>query len=426
MIYLILLVITLSFSIGFFEILGITSSVTELVVYLFVLFLFVRSTLNNLAKEHIFKARLIIIFTILVFIGATINKASLLLQLRLYIDLVIGPMFLYVVITIKNPIKLFNKYKNIIVLLLIVQLIAVTYKFIFVGIQEDYLIGTMSNAEGSLSVMFPLFVLAIIIPIMLYKFKFKYLFVIASTIYFSVVGDKRAMVLFFPLIFLVGYYFYSRFFLGKFLNLKKVFIAVSLGLVVIYIGVRTLPTLNPQNKVWGEFNFNYAGTYIIDYNAYGDTHRSGRDYSRLNAPMYFIEELANIDIKSLTFGMGPVLFNSKTLHTVSGGADQLGYGYQGRASFNYLLIQLGFLAVAIYLLYYFSLFRRVLFKVKFQADSQKKKLLISILIMFFIWILDFLFYSTVCINELSIVLSLHLLIGLVLRKDYNSNTNFNL
>lgn len=414
--FIITVILIMSYFIGLLSLIGFELQKTRLIIYSLVFVLFIATLLKKEKKKMFPQINELLILTAILVIGNFFNQGNWISFFRLYIDIVVGFLFFYSIVNFKNINVLFNK--RLIIVIFFFQFIAVGYKFIFIGIQEDELIGTMSNTAGSLSVIFPLFASTIIIPYILIKFSYKYLAVLALLVFFSIVGDKRAMVFFFPVVFFFGYLIYNKLVFKKLINIKRILAFSLLGICVFYIGSRALPSLNPENEVWGEFNFEYTKNYIIDYNAYGKEHKSGRDYSRINAPIYFMDKLANMENENLFLGLGPILVNSKFADINSTENHQIDFGYQGRASFNYLIIQIGLLGLILILYIYVKLFIQVIKKIKSSNTEKAKYFLVSVILMFFIWILDFFFYSDSMYLITPMVLSFHLAIGIALNKNF--------
>lgn len=402
---------------GALQLIGISPSKTEMLIYLATLTLFALTLNKKYRKSKVSLSGIsfLIIFFSFVFISILFNISNLYGYIRLLLQFLIGPLFLYSLINFKSGIELMKKLRPILIFLIVIQFFFVLYKFLFVGIQESYLIGAMSNSAGSLSVIFPLFLSCLIIPNMILHFRFKHILLLMLFSFFSLVGDKRAMVVFFPLLLIIGYIIVNKAYYNRFLNYRKVMIIFLLGFFILYIGVRALPTLNPQNKFWGEFDYEYALKYISDYNEYGDEHKSGREYSRVNAPIYFLQELYDSGIEYLAFGHGPILVNSKTFNIVSDDSNtKITVGYQGRAGINYLMVQLGLLALIAYLSYYYYLFI-LIYKRSSGKNTEKISVInYSVMIMFFVWLLDFIFYSQTSIDSLPIVTGFHLFIAVAL------------
>lgn len=113
-------------------------------------------------------------------------------------------------------------------------------------------------------------------------------------------AGKRAVWILFPIVFLFLYMWVYRKNLGR-----QIIIILGLAPLLIYLAVRISPTFNPENKVWGSFDLEYATNYIIKYSSGIDENQqevqSGE--GRLGALAWLIEK-SSVTNKKVLFGRG--------------------------------------------------------------------------------------------------------------------------
>ncbi|NOU58417.1 hypothetical protein [Marinifilum caeruleilacunae] len=268
--------------------------------------------------------------------------------------------FYFLVLINEDSVLLIKKVVGFIKILVLLQVPAAILKFISKGQSEDGIIGTLTIQGGSVSTIFPLFVILILFSIFLFQAKLKYLYAIGAFILFAIIGDKRAILLFIPLFFIIGSYVYVR--LSKlelFTKLyHKLFIVGLFGIVAFVFVAKTNRTLNPEHSRWGSVDLYYIGNYIQEY-----TQGNSEDKAQLRRKdglLYFINHMKNEKTQTAILGDGAGKLIQSQYNTRSGlMLDEYGVRYGGRMGFVWLLTQVGFLGVTIYLLFYCKLFAYV-------------------------------------------------------------------
>lgn len=150
-------------------------------------------------------------------------------------------------------------YGNLIIKLLWFQIIFSIAKLVIIGFREN-IIGSVSDTGGNVGVT--LAICGVIIYWLLNNKEFRgrdWWFVFGLLI-IPIASNKRAIWLLYPIIltFLITHFITRK-------TLRKLSYAVLLLPVVLYIGFRLNPTLNPQKKLWGSFDPQFAVNYILSY-----------------------------------------------------------------------------------------------------------------------------------------------------------------
>lgn len=144
--------------------------------------------------------------------------------------------------------------------IILVQIILSIIKFLLFRTQIEGLVGTFTIPGGAIGTTLPIVGFYI-----LYLYKkgvfstFDWL-IIVGLLFVGWTTGKRAVWLIVPvLIFLFLTYVKGR-------NPSKYWILAILAFpLIIYLGARLTPTLNPENKVWGRFDIDYMYDYANQY-----------------------------------------------------------------------------------------------------------------------------------------------------------------
>ncbi len=149
--------------------------------------------------------------------------------------------------------------------LIIVELIITVLKFVLFGGQSiEGLVGTFSVVGGAQGTSLP--ILGFIV-LFFYRggkvSKWDWLFV-AGLMLIGYTTGKRAIWFILPVV-ITAFLIYVR---GVRLN-KYFILGICAAPVVFYFGVRLTPSLNPENKVWGSFDWEHVFGYAEQYQ-FGD------------------------------------------------------------------------------------------------------------------------------------------------------------
>ena len=263
----------------------------------------------------------------------------------------------FIVLVNESNLLVIQKIIHFLKILVLIQIPAIIVKFILVGQSEGEGIGTLSEGGGSISTIFPLFIITFLFCLYLFQEKKIYFFLMFCFLFFAIVGDKRAIVFFVPLMIVVSYFFFIRFSKLKYFSGvgKKIAIVGSLSCLVLVLVVKTNKSLNPENSLWGSFNIEYLSDYVTYYTGSGDKDVS--EMRRKDGFVYFLNYAISGDVIHIAFGDGAgKLIQSKHNNRSGLMIDEYGIRYGGRMGIIWLLMQVGVLGSLVYLLLFAYMF----------------------------------------------------------------------
>lgn len=273
-----------------------------------VLFLFVLFNLFRVNVSISNTLGLFIIFTLSIIFSLFINQSDIyhsLTFLRIYLFSYIIFLFFYNTNLSDKKWFIFNK---VVVFLFLLQIIASIYKFFFIGITEKELIGTIDTTGGAYSTTLPIFAISFIISFFLVEGRrIKYVILIFCFLFMGFVGAKRAIWFYTPILFILAWYLYTRVTISKINSSKNLTILILLLLVAsgifIFAG-KYSRTLNPENRIGGEFNPEYIKDYTIEY-TFSESQSGQVSIGRGANFIRIIKKISNAPPLNLLFGFGP-------------------------------------------------------------------------------------------------------------------------
>ena len=315
----------------------------------------------------------------------------------------------FITLSNENNTSRINVILRLVKVLVLLQIPAIIIKWSVLGVSEKGGIGTLSVVSGSLSCIFSLFIIIILFSLYLYNRRNIYLWLIPAFILFSIVGEKRATIFFAPLMLLTVFLIFA--FKSKKMQLGQLLKYVTIGFVIsgitFYATVRMVPSLNPESKVGGRFDYTYAKDYIIDYTDLDKDHSrvfylpvsAMTQIRRLDGFLYFTHYLWDKGGAALLFGEGAgklILMESVT------GEDHsmlslYGIRYGGRAGFIQAYLQVGILGVVLLFGMFFHIFKDIW--IRFENESMYLALL-SVTVLLF---LDSFIYSSTFFSDLVVL-----------------------
>lgn len=201
-----------------------------------------------------------LVFFFTIFLSYIINGNKLLiavLQLR-------EEFFAILLLVVLNLTKLkksdIDYYLELILKLIGFQIIFSIYKLLIIGFREN-IVGSITNEGGDAAVYLALLGLVIYWIHRGNKFSLRrdWPFVL-SLLIIPMLSDKRAIWLIYP--FVLVYILYKK---SNRVNYSKILPIMLLIPILIYFGFRFNPSFNPEKKLWGSFDFNYAINFILNY-----------------------------------------------------------------------------------------------------------------------------------------------------------------
>lgn len=292
-----------------------------------------------------------------------------------------------------------------IILMLLCQVIVNILRVPFTGITEYY-IGSISKLGGSLTVLVSIVGGAVFTVKYIFKKKISYLIAIVGLLAFGIIGYKRVLIFLLPLLIMIASI------LELIRRNKKIYfvnlIAVGIiSIMIIFIGIKIFPELNPEHKLWGRVDVHYAISFIKEYlnpgkPVTGQLIRVAY-YGRGDVWVGLVELFKERKLPWLLFGGGPgdiMLFKDDSKLSSLGiiSVEDLisykyGIGYGARTGLIFLIFQIGLLGAMLFV-WIFSKYiingLRIYFKLCDEKTIHRE--LIFLLILFFLFF-DFLAYS---------------------------------
>ncbi len=200
------------------------------------------------------------------------------------------------------------KFYRLITILFAIQVVASVYKFLFVGITEKVLIGTVDTTGGAYSTTIPLFAISFLSSLYLvYSRKPIYLIFIVGFLFMGFVGAKRGIWFYTPIAFLIAILLYfkvsdTRVFSKSNISLTILIALFSIG-AIVFAG-RFSRTLNPENVVGGEFDPDYMREYALEY-TFAESETGNISKGRGSNFLRTGQRMFSSKPQNLLFGYGP-------------------------------------------------------------------------------------------------------------------------
>lgn len=253
-----------------------------------------------------------------------------------------------------------NYLLSVFLYIIVLQLIFSVLKIITFGVLTESIVGSFQGAGGGTAVFLP--VLSYLL-FYLYKngqFTLKDWLIIFSFFIVCLASAKRAPVFLLPLIILL-----TLIFVKKSFSLNAVFKYLPIALIILYIGLRSIPSLNPEGSTWGSFNIKYAIEYAFSYNTLLED-REDLDSESIGGRgggifLVLKPELLNLNtLNEKLFGRGVVELVTQKYGKFIGGSEY-GLIHEGGVSAGiqkiWMLGYLGFISYLLLLVSYLSIIR---------------------------------------------------------------------
>ena len=324
-----------------------------------------------------------LLFTISFWVTYSITDQSLLTNLSQYGKKYLLPfLFFHEINSLRFTEKKMELFTRFFWYVLIIQILLSILKIILFGFGES-IVGSISFSGGGLATTLPIVGLLFIwikSKGQLNRNEWLFLF---GMFFIAIASNKRAPVFVIPIVLALLY-----FYVAKSKTLLTILKYVPIFLLLAYLGIRSNPTLNPENSRWGSFNVGYAYNYAKDY-TFGSGTRKSHDsdiaYGRGSTLIaLFSKDALDKPPQDFLFGEGV----DKILGTYAD-FDANAYGVASKGSLNRALscfISLGFL----------GLFFQVLYGLLIIGTIQQTRLR-YLVVLIFLW--DYFLYS-VCLLTL--------------------------
>lgn len=181
---------------------------------------------------------------------------------------------------------------------------------------------------------------------------------IAGLLLIGIMTGKRAVVVLFPAFFVLFALYVAR---KKYP--RMVMTVIILAPLLFYFGLRLTPSLNPENKVWGSFDIEYALNYGKDYSI-GEKDQYGnreKGVGRIGATLLMIDwikDVDNYDIHSwIGHGVERIYKSNDFEHYYDKGYN---FGINHRGSMTGIVmwyLAFGLIGLILFMLYYWFFFK---------------------------------------------------------------------
>ena len=271
--------------------------------------------------------------------------------------------------------------------LIIAQIIFTIAKLFIIQHPYEGLVGSITGVTGGgLGTTFPLLGLLWIALNTNMNLKRKDIWMIIGLLFIGFMTGKRAIWLLFPIFFLLlSIYVYRRNF-GK-----KLIYVIVLFPAFVYLGLRLSPTLNPDNKIWGEFDMDYAWNYSVKYSTGKKSNEDNIEngIGRIGALTLVTDQLTNVDYftKETLFGYGLKYIYAADLDNYMD--SQYYFGINSRGSLTGVIMEyfaIGIFGVILHMIFLILIFHPI--------KNHRLRFVMCFLVLF-----DYIFYNSMIIRE---------------------------
>ena len=202
-----------------------------------------------------------------VFLSFYINNERIIAFILFCRHIFIFYLFFLALLNLNLPQKSIFKFNYYLVFLFILQIPVNLTKLFTIGQGEELGVGTMSVYGGSLTTTFALSAIAFSVAFYLFKKQKRYIILIVGFFVFSLIGEKRAVAFYLPVLILMMYYLYAKHLNHKrklfnyrlYMNLLLITLISIFGM---YAASRLILSLNPQRVIGGNLKLNILKTRL--------------------------------------------------------------------------------------------------------------------------------------------------------------------
>ena len=429
-----LLILTPAFSQGIFSLMGIPTIVPRMCMELTILLLLGKSLyLQGIIKKAPIRAfgflPMLGLFVVSLF-SVYINEEPIFPFLLFCRHIFIFYLLLVALLNLnisESTIKKINKY---IVLLFLIQIPAAITKFVIIGQDEGAGVGTVSMQGGELSTILPLVAIAFLFAFCLFKSKKKYIVFIIGFMIFGLIGEKRALMFYIPLLLFLVYYLYTkqrrakRIFSIRKAQMKYIFLILVISFLGLYSASKLIVTLNAENEIGGSFDPKFLANKVITYNTW--VLDNGKVFGRYAATIYTYRCLEKGGPINLLLGLGT---GNMVESSLIKGRQRVAFNRfgirAGLTGFVWFAFQVGLLGTIFLCYLYLKLFKKVYMIYRGSSDPYFKSVALGFLGATFVLFLDFFTYSKTSMSSGVLTPVYFYIAAIILRHYYicRSTTN---
>ena len=254
------------FNAGYFESFfgGTGTAVLKGLLVLFVFMLLIQIKLRNLNKKERMAFFMFVAFSILYYLNYIVNEVSLIWATLQYFKYFFPIMLYYAIRGLNLDAGQTEYYGDLILKLFKFQIVFSVVKLFVLGFREN-IVGTITNTGGSVGLVYAIFGIIIFWAKQGSQFKRKDWWFVFLLLLLPIASNKRATWFIVPA--LLAILMIGELSRNSVRNVAMAFILVP---VLVYFGFRLNPSLNPETKLWGSFDFEYAWNYSLIYSGVSD------------------------------------------------------------------------------------------------------------------------------------------------------------
>jgi len=338
-------------------------------------------------KINLFGMKVIVGFLVIVFVSILFNGSNLISALLFLRLLFRYYLLLLAILNLDFEEKQMKLINNILIFIFLAQLPLSVVKMIIYGPSER----SLALSSHSVSAIIPLIAIGFLLSFyFFYRRSLVYILLSLGFVGFSIIGEKRAFFLFLG----ISIVYIGWFFRNDVKNLLKyILIGILLFTVSSYFIFRLIPSLNPQNKVWGKFDPGYVLNYSYHYTT--QTSPQKKTIGRTSTSINIFNRLYDQGIDNFLFGFGPgiiimSMFETFDMRELTSTKFGVGYGTNG---LSWLGLQVGYLGAIVFFLLFYLILRRAHDYFKKETDSYWCSFALGMCVFTFIFLLSSLTYS---------------------------------
>lgn len=279
---------------------------------------------------------------------------------------------LFLTISCQNSMRLYY-YNALFWEVMLIQILVSVFRYALLGGYWEGMVGTFGGLHGGgAGTGLPLIALCWVAlnTNMQFSKGAHWLFVV-GLLMIGIATGKRAVILLFPMLFLVLAIYVCR----QRYNMRNLMLVVLLIPALLYFGVRITPSLNPDGEVWGRFDLEHLIDYTRDYSGgativdnNGRTNQMFYKYEgRLGAVRLLWDKIIDVDHYDVVMLYGEGVQKAYTSAGNRTAYDKFGqqYGLNHRGEMTgifFLYIAVGLIGVAFFIVYVCALMHVIPYK----------------------------------------------------------------
>lgn len=242
-------------------------NIYKIIIVIWGIYLSYHNILNNNNKIDISVGIAWLLFSVIFWLSYIFYRGDLITILSQYfyklgLIYIIYNTFKYLRYDVEKAANIKKLVITILYIQIILSIIKIILSFIIVGHLVEYIVGSVSSGGAGTAVVLPISGLILYWHANDKVLKGRKIIISLSFILIGIASAKRSPVFMFPFIYLL--------LTAQSLNFNYLIRYIPIAFILFYIGVRSNPSLNPEEKNWGSFNLNYALNYALEYN-FGET-----------------------------------------------------------------------------------------------------------------------------------------------------------